>query len=240
MNMLPERLLARSVMIAALLLSAVSILLFVVLPFASFVRFGWPLWQALAWDAGLSFLFFLQHSGMVRQSFRAALHIPEHYQGAVYAMASGLALLAVVLLWQRTDVVLFVLRGPFRWAAHIVALLALGFFVWAAVALRHFDPCGADPIRAHLRGVQPRRLPMVIRGPYRWVRHPLYSAIIVLFWCTPDITADRLLFNILWTVWIVLGAHLEDKDLVRAFGDSYAQYRHKVPGLVPWRPPGKV
>lgn len=227
-------------MIAALVLSAVSILLFVALPFVSFVRFGWPLWQALLWDAGLSFLFFLQHSGMVRRRFRTVLGVPEPYQGAVYAMASGLALLAVVLLWQRTGTVLFVLDGPFRGAAHMIALLALGFFVWAAMALRHFDPCGVEPIRAHLRGVRPRRLPLVIRGPYRWVRHPLYSAIIVLFWCAPDVTVDRLLFNILWTAWICLGAYLEDKDLVRDFGDAYAQYRRKVPSLVPWRGPVKV
>ena len=56
----------------------------------------------LAIDAGLSMLFFVQHSWMVRRSFRQRLAriMPTHYLNAVYAIASGIALLVVVLLWQ--------------------------------------------------------------------------------------------------------------------------------------------
>jgi protein-S-isoprenylcysteine O-methyltransferase Ste14 len=240
MNILPQRLLAGSIMVAAVFLSAASIVLLAAFPLGCFVRFGWPLWPALFWDAGLSFLFFLQHSGMVRPRFRAVLHVPQHYQGAIYAIASGVALLAVVLLWQPTDVALLVLEGAPRWAAHVCAILALAFFVWGIVALRDFDPCGVAPIRAHLRGVRSRQLPLVIRGPYRWVRHPLYSAILVLFWSNPDVTADRLLFNILWTAWICLGVYLEEADLRDDFGETYAQYQRKVPALIPWRGPVKL
>ena len=46
-------------------------------------------------DAGLSMLFFIQHSGMVRRSFRKWLtrFIPEEYNSALYAIASGIVLL---------------------------------------------------------------------------------------------------------------------------------------------------
>ncbi len=45
----------------------------------------------LSWDAGLCLLFFLQHSGMVRRSFRAKLGkvLPEHSHGVVYTIASA-------------------------------------------------------------------------------------------------------------------------------------------------------
>jgi methanethiol S-methyltransferase len=51
------------------------------------------------------------------------------------------------------------------------------------------------------------------------------------------VTADRLLFNVLWTGWIWIGAILEERDLVREFGDVYQRYQKAVPMLVPWRGP---
>lgn len=60
---------------------------------------------------------------------------------------------------------------------------------------------------------------------------------LVLIWSTPNLTADRLLFNLLWSIWIVFGARLEEKDLVAEFGESYRYYQETVPMLLPWRGP---
>ena len=70
-----------------------------------------------------------------------------------------------------------------------------------------------------------------------WVRHPFYACILVFLWSCPDLTADRLVFNVLWTAWIVVGTLLEERDLLAEFGDAYAAYRRQVPMLVPWRGP---
>ena len=227
------RLLAGTVMTAAVLTSVAGIgLLF--LPLGFFVDFVWPLPAALAWDGGVSLLFFLQHSVMVRRPVRAAMGVPDHYQGAVYAIASGVVLTAVMLLWQDSGEPLLVLQGPWRIAARTLSLGALVFLAWGAIALRGFDPCGVGPIRAHLRGHRLPDMPFVVRGPYRWVRHPLYCGIAVLFWTNPDITPDRLLFNVLWTAWIWIGLTLEETDLVNDFGDAYRRYQREVPALIPW------
>ena len=57
--------------------------------------------SALAFDAVLSFLFFLQHSAMTRSGFRSRLSrlAREELQPALYAVVSGLVLVVVVLLW---------------------------------------------------------------------------------------------------------------------------------------------
>lgn len=73
----------------------------------------------------------------------------------------------------------------------------------------------------------------VVRGLYRWVRHPLYLFMILMIWSCPDLTSDRLLFNGLWTVWIVIGSILEERDLVSEFGNAYREYQRKVPMLIP-------
>ena len=238
-----ERLLARCVMVASVICGVGGIALIVVFPAGlPLFRFHWPLAAALCWDAALSMMFFVQHSGMVRRPFRArmAAVIPLCYHGAVYAIASGIALAIVVLLWQPSDYRLLILEGLPRRAAQACSILAMAFFVWGVRALRGFDPLGLNAIKAHLRGKNPPLSPFVVRGPYRWVRHPLYLGVLLLIWSNPDVTADRLLFAVLWTAWIFVGARLEEADLVREFGDAYEGYRRKVPILIPWRGPMKL
>jgi protein-S-isoprenylcysteine O-methyltransferase Ste14 len=190
----------------------------------------------LLWDAALSLLFFLQHSGMIRKSFRAwlARFIDPRYRAAVYGIASGVALTAVVLLWQPSRAPLFALSGLARHVSQGLSIAAFGFFVWGARSLRPFDPLGLVPLVAHLRD-RPEPAPaFVARGAYRWVRHPLYLAVLVLIWSCPDMTMDRLLFQVLWSVWILLGARLEEADLLAEFGDAYRAYCRRVPMIIPW------
>src|SRR5512136_3363451 len=58
----------------------------------------------LAFDAILCLVFFVQHSGMIRRGAkqRLAKRIPSSYHPAVYSIASGTCLLALVLAWQPT------------------------------------------------------------------------------------------------------------------------------------------
>ena len=114
-------------------------------------------------------------------------------------------------------------------------LAALACMVWGFGSLKHFDPIGVGPLLAHLRGVPAPAIPLSIRGPYRWVRHPIYSLMLVLIWAAPQATADRLLFNLLWTVWMIVATRLEERDLVAEFGQPYVEYQRAVPMLVPLR-----
>jgi len=232
------RLLDHLMIVLAVVLGVGSVALFVVMGSVTFFRMEWPESKILVWDAALSFAFFLQHSGMVRRSIRARLTavIAPRYQGAVYAIASGVVLTLVVVLWQRSETHLIVLHGAPLWIARACAGSAIVVFVRSAYVLGSlFDPLGLVPIKRHLRGISDRPSAFVVKGPYRWVRHPLYSCILVLFWSNPDLTGDRLLFNVLWTGWIFAATVLEEADLVGDFGDAYRAYRRKVPMLVPWR-----
>ena len=166
---------------------------------------------------------------------RIARFVPRPYVPAIYAIASGLALGVLLVAWQPTGLVIASAGGPFRWAVRSLAVVAVGVFVAGVRALRHFDPFGVRPIEAMSSGRQPREVPLTIRGPYRWVRHPLYSAMLLLIWSYPELTADRLLFNVAWTTWIVVGTILEERDLVSVFGAEYRRYQRHVPMLIPMR-----
>jgi methanethiol S-methyltransferase len=193
----------------------------------------------LLWDSMLSLLFFIQHSGMVRKGFRRLVTriFPPRYDVAIYAIASGIALAIVVLFWRVSGTEILILRNVPRTMSSICGLLGVVLFIVGASSLNSFDPLGIGPIRARLRGVKYQPGPIVIRGPYRWVRHPLYLAVLIMFWSNPDVTADRLLFNVLWTVWICVATVLEERDLTQDFGDAYLQYKKTVPMLIPWKIP---
>jgi protein-S-isoprenylcysteine O-methyltransferase Ste14 len=231
-----------SVMTLAILTGVGSVALFAWEQRPVFVPMNWSPGGALAWDTMLSIAFFVQHSGMVRRPVRArvAALVAPRYDGAVYAIASGVALALAFVLWQPTGAPLFALRGVARSVAIACSALAAAVFVFSMYTLRTFDPLGLRPIRAHLRGAPDRPVPFVVRGPYRFVRHPLYSCILVMLWAKPEMTADRLLLAALWSAWIWVGAVLEERDLVAEFGDRYRRYRRQVPMLVPWRGPVTV
>ena len=199
------------------------------------IRLGMSELERLVFNGVISAAFFLQHSGMIRKPFRRRLNrfVPSHYQGAAYTLASGLVLLAFVLLWQGSDMILLEVHGL---AGHVMgtffflSILGMGWGMWA---LRSIDMFGLDSIIRNLRSKETPWRPFTIRGPYRWVRHPLYLFMIVIFWSSPILTADRLLFNVLWTTWVFVGTILEERDLVGDFGDSYRDYQSRVPMLLP-------
>ena len=237
----------RAVMALAVVLGGGSMVYFAWAVRPKLLDMGLSPGAALWWNALLSLVFFTQHSVMVRRPVRARLAavVAPRYDGAFYAITSGLALTLVAALLQPAGPPLFVLQGLARTIVIAAVLLALAGLAWAVVALRTFDPFGLRPIRSHLRnrpaesdpGGPFRAKAFVVRGPYRWVRHPLYSAIIVLLWADPAMNPARLELAILWTAWIYVGAQLEEHDLVAEFGDAYRRYRERVPMLIPWRRP---
>ena len=228
--------------VAAVVFGAGSLLLLVVFLLAG--PFGWidlglGSAEVLAWSILLCLTFSVQHSGMVRRSFRRRLAraAGPRYHGALYAIVSGLVLLAVLVLWQESEIVVVQLHGPARLLTRVLFASAIAGFAWAAWVLPGFDLLGIEPVLKGLRGRPVRPPRFLVRGPYRWVRHPMYTLTLMLLWSYPDLTADRLLLNLLWTIWIGVGSILEERDLVDEFGDAYRRYRSTVPMLLPWRRP---
>ncbi len=196
---------------------------------------GW----GLVLDACLCLVFFLQHSGMIRKPTRRWMlrFVSERYLGALFTLVSAVALLALVVLWQESTWLLASADGLYRWSLRVVFFAALAANLWGTWSLRLADIFGTEPLLRRTAETSPPA-PMVVRGPYRWVRHPLYLTTLLLIWSHPDLTADRLLFNGLFTFWIIAGTVLEERDLVAVYGDSYRDYQRSVPMLIPYRKPG--
>jgi methanethiol S-methyltransferase len=191
--------------------------------------------SALALNTFLSLCFFAQHSGMIRRSFRSwsRQYIEEKYQGALYTISSGVVLLLMIMFWQQSSLLFVSVQGLLRWLLRGAFCLSLFGVMWGLWSLGKFDAFGLNPIRNPAPTAEADSCRLVVQGPYRWVRHPLYTFCLVMIWSYPDLTADRLLFNILWTAWIVVGTVLEERDLVESFGEEYRNYQRQAPMLIP-------
>jgi protein-S-isoprenylcysteine O-methyltransferase Ste14 len=188
-------------------------------------------------EAFLSIIFFLQHSTLVRPGVRHrfAKLIPEEYYSAFYGLTSGICLLPVLIFWQKSPTIITSAEGIVYGILRGLFFICLAEFFWGNKSLGSFDALGAKRLMRYISNRSDKQQQIMAKGPYRWVRHPLYLFLIVIIWSCPMLTLDRLLFNILWTFWIVIGTYLEDRDLHREFGSQYFEYSSPVPMLIPIR-----
>lgn len=229
---------ALTVLIVAGVIGGASFLSFLVFLYAgsfNWIRLNFSEIEKLLFNGGLCLFFFLQHSGMVRRSFqnRLSRHVAAHYHGAMYTVASGISLFVFVTFWQDSNVILVQADGLLRHLLRMLFFLPIVGILWGLRAIRSADMFGLDPILKDISGNPVKKCPFTVRGPYRWVRHPLYLFMILQFWSYPILTVDRLFFNIMWTLWVIVATTLEEKDLAEDFGDMYRDYQAKVPMLLP-------
>jgi hypothetical protein len=78
---------------------------------------------------------------------------------------------------------------------------------------------------------------LVTHGPYRVVRHPIYTSMLCLFLANALLTSSLPLFAI-GAVCFVAGTEIrvriEEKLLAAHFGDQFTAYRRRVPAYIPF------
>jgi hypothetical protein len=153
-----SRLAAYTILALAALVGGVSLLAFFVLFLfvgpLDLIRLELSETTKSAWNTLLCVVFFLQHSVMVRRSYCrwSARFIPPHLHGASYTIASGVALLALVVLWQESAHTLMSAGGTAWWLLRSAYFLSIVGFGWGILALGSFDTFGLKPILDRLRG----------------------------------------------------------------------------------------
>lgn len=191
--------------------------------------------MSLAIDLALLSLFAVQHSVMARPGFKRwfTRFVPPAAERSTYVLLSTLCL--GLLMWQWAPLGGVIWNATTHWAA--LTLTALYFMSWALLlyatfALDHFDLFG---LRQVFNALKKKPVPeQQFRTPtlYRIVRHPIYLGWLGIFWITPTMTVTHLIFAAATTIYILIAICFEEKDL-EAFHPEYAQYKRKVPSLVP-------
>ena len=117
--------------------------------------------------------------------------------------------------------------APTAWAAAVLCVIGLAFAFWARITLgRNWS--GVVTLK---EGHE-----LVERGPYRFVRHPIYTGILTMFFATAlalghlsGFAATLLMFVSFW-----IKLRDEEKLMLQQFPEKYADYCQRVKRIIPF------
>lgn len=76
---------------------------------------------------------------------------------------------------------------------------------------------------------------LVANGIFRFVRHPMYSGVSLVFLFNPFISTLTLTDRICAVSYLIIGSLFEEKRMLRVFGTRYKLYKRNVPGFLPYK-----
>jgi protein-S-isoprenylcysteine O-methyltransferase Ste14 len=130
---------------------------------------------------------------------------------------------------------IFPARMPIQIVIALVAIALVAFAAWMVnAAVRTLGKQWALAARV----VEDHAL--ITAGPYRLVRHPIYSGMFMMMIATglvvgtwQGLLAGSVIF-LAGTLWRV---RLEETLLIETFGSQYEDYKKRVPAFIPWKMP---
>jgi protein-S-isoprenylcysteine O-methyltransferase Ste14 len=143
---------------------------------------------------------------------------------------SGVAmLLCVLLLFVAPSWVAFArlaISDLARWSGAGLGLVSIAFLGWTLHTLGKNLTDTVATRKVHT---------LVTKGPYRFVRHPFYVALIMLATSFTLLAANWLLMlcGAITFVLLMIRAPIEERMLEERFGDAYREYRSRTGAVVP-------
>jgi protein-S-isoprenylcysteine O-methyltransferase Ste14 len=120
--------------------------------------------------------------------------------------------------------------GPDGWpliAGLVVIWLGLVIRIWSVVVLGRWFVTTVEVDAAQ---------PVVSRGPYRWVRHPSYSGLLLIaagYGLALSTWPGLIICVVLPAAAILRRIAVEESELTRVLGDPYREYRDHAKRLIP-------
>jgi protein-S-isoprenylcysteine O-methyltransferase Ste14 len=159
---------------------------------------------------------------LIKRSRHPAKHIDPRARWGVVIVAIGYS-----LLWQGK----FWLRHPQSWQIiFAIVFFALGILLsWTSTrALGRQWRIDAGLSYDH---------ELIMAGPYRFVRHPIYTSMLCVLLATGFVVTPLPLFLLAIVVFVFgteIRVHIEDNLLASQFGETFHQYQQNVPAYIPF------
>jgi protein-S-isoprenylcysteine O-methyltransferase Ste14 len=119
--------------------------------------------------------------------------------------------------------------APWAYLVQAVRLLALGLLGISILQTGLFELIG---FRQALGIEEKERLNTA--GMYGYMRHPLYTFSILALWLNPSMTVNTASLTLAFTLYFIFGAMVEERKMVKIFGQEYKDYQAKTPMFIPF------
>jgi protein-S-isoprenylcysteine O-methyltransferase Ste14 len=179
-------------------------------------------------DLLLFTVFALHHSVFARGPLKAWIRrtVSPSLERSVYVWLASVLFVITCLYWQPVAGTAWHITGA---AALVMTSLQVLGGVWCVVTARRLDVFELAGIR-QVFGMPAHDTPPALdtRGPYAFVRHPIYFGWLLLVWFAPWMNGTRLVFAAVSTFYLAIAIPLEERELVKVFGSAYKDYRRQV------------
>jgi protein-S-isoprenylcysteine O-methyltransferase Ste14 len=178
------------------------------------------------------------HKPMVAETKENKSKLVSLIRGVKDLLGVGMHLLLLGLFLEGLAVVL---RQWISWPISLPSeaqILFTALFVGVCLLIVIWFNHSLNLIKVHLLDGENE---LITSGPFAYVRHPLYSTLLLTIPPLVVVWLADLLFVVPWALMLVI-AHLlvplEERGLVGAFGQDYERYRKYVPALLPYKGAG--
>lgn len=187
--------------------------------------------------------FALLHSLTVSRAFKRMVAgllggewMRAYYRLLFTAFSAVITAAAAYVIFTQPDELLCRPGWQLYWPARLVQLAGV-FLLFAA--FRPFSPGAFTGLSQASEYLKTRRTggdvegvpqgPLIRSGAYSLVRHPMYTAGIIIFLAEPVVTVNSLVLRMMAAAYFVYGAFVEERRFALDFGEDYARYRREVP-----------
>jgi len=131
------------------------------------------------------------------------------------------------------DVVWSVKNSAASLVLQVIFFAGWGIVLLSTFLIGHFDLFGLKQVYLYQVGKAYTSSGFKTPGLYKIVRHPIMLGFIIGFWATPKMTVGHLVFAFVTTVYILVAIQFEERDMIGVHGETYEEYRRRVPMLLP-------
>jgi protein-S-isoprenylcysteine O-methyltransferase Ste14 len=118
---------------------------------------------------------------------------------------------------------------PWSYLMYAVQLLALGLLGISILQTGVFELLGFSQVL----GIEPKDR-LNTAGMYGYIRHPLYTFSIIALWFNPSMTVNSAALTLAFTLYFIFGAMVEERKMVKVFGQEYRDYQANTPMFIPF------
>ena len=195
-----------------------------------------PTVPALLIDIFLILLFAVQHSVMARPAFKRwwTKIIPEPIERSTYVLLASLVLMLLMWQWQPIGGVIWEISDTTA-TTIIFIVYFIGWTIFFLSTLgSHLDLFGLKQSWLYFRNKPYEGESFKIPFLYKLVRHPMYLGFLHSILGSPHNDGDAPVFTLSPRLYILTAIQMEERDLIIIYGESYVEYRNRVPMILPF------